>query len=235
MYGIAGSTMIIFGVIMYSLRKRIRAFAALGKLRYFLQVHIALCLIGPVLVLYHSTFKLGGIVGIGFWSMVAVVLSGIIGRYIYVQIPKGIQGQALSLRELEAENRRLFEHLKEHHEFSADEVRNLDQLVDATLPAKGSPLRTLWVILRHDLHLVLSGTILRQWLLAKGVDRARVASCTTIVRRRSVLHRRILFLEQLQRLFGYWHVIHVPFTLILLVIFLVHISTAFFFGYVWGG
>ena len=41
-----------------------------------------------MLVLFHTAFKFGGIVAVSFWSMVAVFLSGIIGRFIYIQIPK---------------------------------------------------------------------------------------------------------------------------------------------------
>ena len=56
---------------------------------------------GPFLILFHTTFKFGGIVAVSFWSMVAVFLSGIIGRYIYLQIPRSIEGQELTLLELE--------------------------------------------------------------------------------------------------------------------------------------
>ena len=50
--------------------------------------------------MYHTTFKFGGIVAISFWSMTAVVLSGIIGRYIYNQIPKNIAGNELNSKSL---------------------------------------------------------------------------------------------------------------------------------------
>ncbi len=85
LYGIAGSVMILAGVIVYSTRKRIRIFEPVGKMKYFLEIHIALCLVGPTLIAYHSTFKLGGIVGVGFWSMMAVVASGFVGRYLWAQ------------------------------------------------------------------------------------------------------------------------------------------------------
>lgn len=52
------------------------------------------------MVLFHTAFKFGGIVAISFWSMVAVVASGVIGRFIYNQIPRSIQGQELTLGEV---------------------------------------------------------------------------------------------------------------------------------------
>ncbi|MCX6278511.1 MAG: hypothetical protein NT004_10475 [Bacteroidetes bacterium] len=99
-FGIFGSTLMIFGVGIYMIRKRFRAFTRLGILKYWLEFHIFLCSLGPILVLFHTSFKFGGLVAISFWSMVAVFLSGIIGRYIYIQIPRTIEGRELSLNEV---------------------------------------------------------------------------------------------------------------------------------------
>src|SRR5512135_2149039 len=106
-FGIFGSLMIMVGVAMYSSRKRLRVFGGLGRIKHWLEFHIFLCLLGPILVLYHTTFKFGGLVAVSFWSMSAVVLSGVIGRYLYVQIPKGMQGNELSVADLNAENEKL--------------------------------------------------------------------------------------------------------------------------------
>src|SRR5680860_398545 len=98
--GIIGSTIIVIGVFGYMVRKRFRSFSRIGVLKYWLEFHIFLCTLGPVLILYHTSFKFGGIVAISFWSMVAVVISGVIGRYIYIQIPRTIEGREMSLNEL---------------------------------------------------------------------------------------------------------------------------------------
>jgi hypothetical protein len=86
--GIIGSTMIIVGVTMYSTRKRVRALWNLGKLSRWLEVHIFLCLLGPILVLFHTTFKAGGIAAVSLWCMLSVAASGVVGRFLYVQIPR---------------------------------------------------------------------------------------------------------------------------------------------------
>ena len=98
--GILGTLMMIVGVSTYIIRKRYRKFFNIGYLKHWLEFHIFLCSVGPILVLYHTSFKFGGIVSVSFWSMVLVVLSGVIGRFIYVQIPRTIQGQELSMSEL---------------------------------------------------------------------------------------------------------------------------------------
>jgi len=59
-FGIFGSVLIISGVALYSTRKRIRRFSDVGRIKNFLEVHIFLCLFGPTLILFHTTFKFGG-------------------------------------------------------------------------------------------------------------------------------------------------------------------------------
>ena len=126
-YGIIGSLMITVGVILYSSRKRWRALANLGRIKNWLEFHIFLCLLGPILVVYHTTFKIGGLVAVSFWSMAAVVLSGVIGRYFYVQIPKGIHGNELSSQDLVTENERIAETLRKQFGFDADLLKLIEE------------------------------------------------------------------------------------------------------------
>ena len=86
--GIIGTLMILFGVVIYIARKRYNFLTKYIRLKYLLEFHIFLCFTGSILIVFHTSFKFGGIVSIAFWSMVAVVISGIIGRYIYIQISK---------------------------------------------------------------------------------------------------------------------------------------------------
>ena len=99
-FGIVGSLLIVIGVGCYMARKRYRFLSRLGVLKHWLEFHIFLCTLGPILVLFHTAYKFGGLVAISFWSMVAVFLSGIVGRFIYLQIPRTIEGQELSLNEI---------------------------------------------------------------------------------------------------------------------------------------
>ena len=98
--GITGTLLIIIGVSSYMARKRYRFLLRIGLLKHWLEFHIFLCTLGPVLVLFHTAYKFGGLVAVSFWSMVAVFLSGIIGRFIYLQIPHTIEGRELSLTEV---------------------------------------------------------------------------------------------------------------------------------------
>src|SRR4030066_1306001 len=92
--------MMIIGFGVYMIRKLYRKFFNIGYLKHWLEFHIFLCSVGPVLILYHTAFKFGGIVSVSFWSMAAVVLSGVIGRFIYLQIPRSIQGNELEIEDI---------------------------------------------------------------------------------------------------------------------------------------
>ena len=98
--GIIGTFLILFGVTIYIARKRYNFLSRFIRLKYLLEFHIFLCTIGPIMILFHTAFKFGGIVSVAFWSMVAVVLSGVIGRFIYIQIPRTIEGRELTLNEV---------------------------------------------------------------------------------------------------------------------------------------
>src|SRR5512137_374223 len=94
-FGIVGSLFMIIGVTSYMARKRYRFLSRMGVLKHWLEFHIFLCTLGPILVLFHTAYKFGGLVAVSFWSMVAVFLSGIIGRFIYLQIPHTIEGREM--------------------------------------------------------------------------------------------------------------------------------------------
>ena len=106
-YGIVGSLMVVVGVVLYTARKRLPLLARVGKLRDWLHFHIFLCLVGPYLILLHTTFRFGGVVAISFWSMAAVVSSGIFGRYIYAWIPKTINGRFVGAQDVRNQMREL--------------------------------------------------------------------------------------------------------------------------------
>ena len=233
-YGIVGSLMITVGVIMYSSRKRWRAMANMGRIKNWLEFHIFLCLLGPILVVYHTTFKFGGLVAVSFWSMAAVVLSGIIGRYFYVQIPKGIHGNELSSQELVAENEKIGETLRKQFGLDADLLKLIDS---AALPARPVAEMGLMEVIsffivndimrRSRLH-TLFETLQRRGLHGQMLHRIR-----TMASRRIMLTRRIAFLQQFKKIFHYWHVVHLPFSIVMFVILSIHVGVAIAFGYTW--
>ncbi|HET9571987.1 MAG TPA: hypothetical protein VFP20_11335 [Bacteroidales bacterium] len=100
-YGVFGTLLIVIGLFSYMARKHLRIFWGLGLLKHWLELHIFLCTLGTELVVFHTTFKFGGLVSVGFWSLMIVWFSGLIGRFIYIQIPLSIEGRMLSIQEVQ--------------------------------------------------------------------------------------------------------------------------------------
>jgi len=213
--GIIGSLCMIFGVGIYMLRKRVRALSRLGQIRHWLEFHIFLCVLGPVLVLYHTSFKIGGLVAVSFWSMVAVVLSGVAGRFIYLRIPRTIEGRELSLGEIRGMKKDLKGILASTPGL---ERERMDRIVEATethfMNRKGI-------------------RITRRALRESGLRKKDRSGIMKLVRREISLNRRIARLQLMQNLFRYWHVAHLPFALVMLLIMLVHVGASIAFGYTW--
>jgi hypothetical protein len=89
--GIIGFILMILTEILYSLRKRTRS-ASWGRMASWLQFHIFTGLVGPYLVLLHTSWKFNGLAGVVTLFTVVIVLSGFIGRYIYTRIPRTMDG-----------------------------------------------------------------------------------------------------------------------------------------------
>ena len=72
--GIAGGVLLLL-VYLYPLRKHWTWLSRKGQTKHWLDYHILMGLTAPMLVTFHSAFKLRGIAGVAYWSMIAVVLS----------------------------------------------------------------------------------------------------------------------------------------------------------------
>jgi hypothetical protein len=89
--GILGFILMLITEILYSIRKRSQT-ARWGSMASWLQFHIFTGLIGPYLVLLHSSWKFNGLAGATTLLTIIIVISGFIGRYIYTQIPRALDG-----------------------------------------------------------------------------------------------------------------------------------------------
>jgi hypothetical protein len=89
--GILGFVLMLMTELMYSLRKRSRS-VRWGRMSSWLQFHIFTGLVGPYMVLLHSSWKFNGLAGATTLLTLIIVLSGFIGRYIYTKIPRTMDG-----------------------------------------------------------------------------------------------------------------------------------------------
>lgn len=229
--GIAGSFFMLTGVLIYMVRKRIRFFSRVGTLKYWLEFHIFLCTLGPVLVLFHTSFKFGGLVSVSFWSMVAVVASGVLGRFIYLQIPRTIEGREMSRKEIVRIKSDLLNQIETKLSHEPQLVSFLSEALNVKSPeSKGNFFQKILPQLKHEKKLISE---IRMKLKAADIPQKEYHEILRMVRGEIVLSRRIAWLSTMQDYLRYWHVAHLPFALIMLLIMIVHVLVAIIFGYKW--
>lgn len=233
--GIVGTAMILL-LLLYSLRKRGALGLRAGPLRRWLDIHILFGVMGPLLITLHTAMKFHGIVSISFFSMVAVALSGVFGRYVYMQIPRDARGHALDLRKAQARVTEIQGILENEYGIPAESVRASGLFSATDTPAGRSKLRAITSTIGQDFAMRRRARRLRRNLRRLGgkkLPSGLINEVVELARESSLLQRRIVFLDSMNDMFHYWHVFHKPFAYIMLGIMVLHVGVTVAFGYRW--
>jgi len=180
------------------------------------------------MVLFHTTFKFGGLVSISFWSMVAVFFSGIAGRFIYLQIPRTIEGRELSLSEV----KNLRTDVNQGIRSVAGMSEQLIEVLTKTMEDGENARMTKGFVsaIFSDRSLVRKVDSL---LKVRGMEKGSRRKIRKLVASELSLNHRIARLHKMQQLFRYWHVAHLPFALVMMVIMVIHVVVTILFGLKW--
>ena len=232
---VTGGTMMLV-LLLYPLRKYVRVMRNLGRVKGWFVMHMVFGILGPWLILVHSTFRIGSLnAGVALVSMLIVVCSGIVGRFIYVRIHRGLSGERSSLRELQAEAGLAGTEALSQLDFAPAVEEKLlafeRTLLEGTPGLAAQLRRVVWlpVVQRYMVRRCMSA------LEAPLLTRAHAAAWPPdeLVRRRR--HARVLvrsYLESVvrvaqfgayERIFALWHVAHLPFVILLGVSAVVHV------------
>lgn len=231
--GILGSLLMLL-MMLYIPRKRMKRLQDVGKLSHWLNIHIWMGVTAPILITFHSTFKFGGIVAVSYWSMVAVALSGVLGRYIYLQIPRTLSGQELGELELDEMDRSLRDELAAMPGMTDELLTSITREMSAGAGGSSNGLAVVIRWIGEDVTRGLRARRLSRLLSAQTeLPPERIKHVLSLARKRALLLRRRSFLTVARSLLHYWHVIHRPFALIMFIIMFVHIGVAILFGYTW--
>ena len=158
---------------LYPLRKKFRWLAFTGSIAKWLDVHSLAALGLPLLVAMHAAWRFGGVIGLGFWSMMVVWASGIVGRYLYSRIPRSQAGVELTIEEIGAQRQALLQEIAQR---SGLDVAAIEAALD-TDPTPTDGTRPLADLPPHDLR--------RPAAPARGDGR-----CGSEIQRRRPLQRR---------------------------------------------
>jgi hypothetical protein len=157
MVGVFGFVLMLMTELLYSMRKRSRT-ARWGKMSDWLEFHIYTGLVGPFMVLLHSSWKFNGLAGVVLLMTLVIVLSGFVGRYIYTAVPRsaeGVEVQASELeqaiREMDAEVQRM-----EGEQGAGERMGSLKKEREKLQQQAGSLARTRQMLaIWHTLHIPL--------------------------------------------------------------------------------
>jgi hypothetical protein len=230
--GIVGSAMLLL-LLLYSARKRRRLGLRKGPLARWLDIHILFGILGPLFITLHSAFKFHGIVSVSYFSMMAVMISGFIGRYIYIQIPRDERGTAMSIQEIDGNVEDLGRLLAERYRVPPRVLEVINAW--AAPPRTEGPLQSLFVLMFLDVMRPF-----RRWGLARKLRRLNrdvpphvVRAIVTLANRKALLMRRRKLLRTMNAVFHLWHVVHKPFAYVMILIMIVHVAVVTAMGYTW--
>ena len=228
--GIIGGSMML-GLLIYPLRKRFRWLGFLGPLKHWFRFHLVAGIFGPVIVLFHSTFRVGSFnAAIALVCMLMVVASGLVGRFLYQKIHNGLYGSRATLETLQQSLAQQLTALQGQ----LARLPAVNREIQRYLKLVSLQPQGVWQRSRHFLSLGL-----KRKLTSRRVDRA-IAGYDQTLAGGAVTHRNLLALANTieetlgamqrtaqfstyERLFSLWHVVHMPFLLMLVTTAIVHV------------
>lgn len=228
--GWVGSSMMII-MMVYSVRKRIALFESFGSLRHWLSFHMSLGIMGPILVTFHTTFKFGGIIATSFWCMILTVIFGILGRYIYIQIPRNLSGTELETSKID----KMVESLDKELDKYLKDVNITDLFKEiSTADEKAKSLNIIGALIfmiRTDIANLYKIAHLKKIIKSRyrltGKARKEIV---LLLKKKAALIRQRNFLTTSHRLLHYWHVFHIPLSIVMFLIMFLHIIVYYLFG-----
>jgi hypothetical protein len=239
--GYVGQTAGILAVLififlwLYPLRKKFRWLEWTGVMSKWLDVHVSLALIIPFLGAIHAAWKFEGLIGLGYWSMIVVCLSGVVGRYLYVHIPRGATGMELTAEEISTERRELIAAVAANSGLPMAQVEAV--LRSDPVPIEGAGfLKTLALMVQDDLVRRRAGRALRRLVKRTAgakLSHTAVNEVVKLASREMALTQQARMLAATQRIFRFWHVAHRPFAMAALVAVLVHVGVVVGLGMTW--
>jgi len=234
-FGIVGGSLMLL-LLIYPMRKRMRSMSHWLTVKFWFRLHMIFGVLGPVLIMMHSSYHLGSLNGrIALFSMLIVAISGLIGRYLYSRIHYGLYGKKATFASLRTHSKAVTKKLGPLFELHPKSKQLLADYEKSVMAApRGMVAATIhWfnmrlmaaklyhAVVRALNKKLLAAAHLKGWSKAK-VLRKQLRLRTTLVEHRKIL-RQILELHAYERLFAIWHLLHMPLFIMMVLTGFVHV------------
>ncbi len=232
-YGLGYSLGIIGGIMMlvlllYPLRKHWKVARNWFKVQHWFQMHMILGVLGPVLIMFHSNFRFGSLnSNIALICMLLVAGSGLVGRYVYQKIHRGLYGKQIEFSELREDFEQSKAHFSESELFDAKLEQNLTK-IETQLNKRKVKLFTGISSLRQ-IKSIQSKTRQRSRKQIKQLKKAKSDDLINFSKASESLQIGLTQLRAMAnyavyaKLFSLWHVIHLPIFFMMIITGIVHV------------
>jgi hypothetical protein len=223
--GIIGFILMLATETLYTLRKRSKS-ARWGRMSSWLQFHIFTGLVGPYMVLLHSSWKFNGLAGMVMLLTVIIVASGFMGRYIYTSVPRTVDGIEIEASELESQIQAIDKELQNWLDTRPEAYRTLSKRLAVTSGRGGTRLVFGRAFEEWNARL-------RWWIESSRMDqtaRAQAKQLKDLLGRERNLRRELASIALTRRLLGLWHAVHIPVGMALFTAAFIHIIAAIYYA-----
>lgn len=233
--GVAGGSMMLL-LFLYPLRKHFAFARGWGKVKWWFVVHMVLGVAGPLFILLHSTFRIGSLnAGVALYSMLIVAFSGVVGRFIYARVHRGLRGEQTDFKTLQAKAGLDQEEVRSRLAFAPEVEASLKAFQQNELIQNAGwhthLRRVFWLPIQQWMTYRHCAAALREPLQRLGAHnrwtpedmRRREKQARKLVRKYLTAVTRVAQYTAYERLFSLWHVAHIPFVYLLVISAIVHV------------
>ncbi|MEQ1611509.1 MAG: pyridine nucleotide-disulfide oxidoreductase [Hyphomicrobiaceae bacterium] len=233
--GIIGASAMLL-LLVYPMRKRMPSLRFLGTVPFWFKVHMLLGVLGPVLIIFHSNYKLGALnSNVAFIVMLIVAGSGVIGRYIYGKVHLGLNGRKVAIKQILEDAAGMQRSLGGDLPGGSEIIKEMSTFADLAMAPKCSATQSFLAMLALGFRAQASRARLVRRVRVALAAEASVRGWSRLERRdRQVEARELIRLyfaainkaakfSFYERLFALWHVLHLPLFILLIAAVLVHV------------
>ncbi len=233
--GVVGTVMMLL-LLAYPLRKHVPWMQRWGALKNWFRIHMIMGIVGPTLILFHSTFHIRSTnAAVALFSMLGVVISGIIGRFVYTKIHYGLYGSRATLGKIQEEFAGHSNDAKSRMHFAP----RVEQWLHSFERDSTQIDRSFFSHLLHFLTLGFRRVILgfrcarelRRILKTQRCKEFPGGASEAIQLTSSYLResQRVSQFSTYERFFALWHVLHIPLIYILAASTVFHIMAVYMY------
>ena len=226
------AALFMFLLWVYIIRKRWNRLRGIGRLSQWLKYHMWFGIVAPLLAGYHAAFKFEGLIGVMYWAMIAVMLSGIIGRYLYGHIPRRRDGHEMSMEQINTEKAAKLRELQMEFGIASDDIARLQSMAPQ-ISGMGT-IKSIYYLLIFDLKRRFQiRDLMQDFEIKYGASQQDLTFFKATIEKQLIMSQRTIVLDAVSNVFHWWHVIHKPFAYAIFLVLTLHIVLTMSFGFTW--